>query len=70
VKKDSKGKEKSWALKLVRDDLVQDMTKPQVEAEIKELEGLREDLALKVRITDQNAPCCKKKNQRVHLFRR
>ena len=47
--KESKGKEKSWGSKLIRDSLIQEMTKAQIEAEIKELEGLREDLALKVR---------------------
>ena len=47
--KESKGKEKSWGTKLIRDSQIQEMTKAQIEAEIKELEGLREDLALKVR---------------------
>jgi HAT1-interacting factor 1 len=47
-KKDTKGKGKATGGRLVRDDIVQDMTKSQIEAEIKELEGLREDLALKV----------------------
>ena len=47
-KKDAKGKGKASGTKLVRDDLVQDMSRPQIEAEIKELEGLKEDLALKV----------------------
>ncbi|KAF7983336.1 hypothetical protein HWV62_22293 [Athelia sp. TMB] len=43
-----KGKGKATGGKLVRDDLVQNMTKPQIEGEVKELEELKEDLALKV----------------------
>jgi HAT1-interacting factor 1 len=43
-----KGKGKAVGGKLVRDDLVQNMTKAQMETELKELEGLKEDLALKV----------------------
>jgi len=43
-----KGKGKGKAAKLVRDDYVQKMSKSQIEAEIKELDGLKEDLALKV----------------------
>jgi HAT1-interacting factor 1 len=46
---DLKGKGKSTGARLVRDDLVQNMSKAQIEAEIKELDGLKEDLALKVR---------------------
>lgn len=47
--KDSvKGKGKAGGGKLVRDDLVQNMTKIQIEGELKELEGLKEDLGLKV----------------------
>ena len=47
--KDSvKGKGKAVGGKLVRDDLVQNMTKVQIESELKELEGLKEDLGLKV----------------------
>lgn len=38
----------STGARLVRDDLVQKMSKPQIEAEIKELDGLKQDLALKV----------------------
>ncbi|KAA1469094.1 hypothetical protein DENSPDRAFT_834628 [Dentipellis sp. KUC8613] len=48
AKADAKGKGKAAGGKLVRDDLVQKMTKAQIEAEIKELAGLKEDLALKV----------------------
>src|SRR5262245_43486491 len=48
VKKDPKGKGKSTGARLVRDDLVQQMTKVQIESEIKELDDLQEDLALKV----------------------
>lgn len=48
-KTDAKGKGKAIGTKLARDELVQNMSKAQIEAEIKELEGLREDLALKVR---------------------
>ena len=48
--KDSKGKGKGKASpKLVRDEEVSDMSKAQIEAEIKDLEELREDLALKVK---------------------
>jgi len=46
-KVDPKGKGKQVA-KLVRDDLVQKMTKSQIEAEIKELNGLKDDLSAKV----------------------
>lgn len=42
-----KGKGKQTGGQLVRDDLVQNMSKTQIETEIKELEGLKEDLALK-----------------------
>jgi HAT1-interacting factor 1 len=48
-KPSAKGKGKSTGARLVRDDLVQKMSKTQIEAEIKELSELREDLALKVR---------------------
>ncbi|KAF8817471.1 hypothetical protein BYT27DRAFT_7074736 [Phlegmacium glaucopus] len=44
---DTKGKGKSSG-RLVRDDYVQNMSKTQIESEIKELHGLRDDLALKV----------------------
>jgi HAT1-interacting factor 1 len=47
--KDSKGKGKSTKTRLVRDDIIQQMSKSQIEGEIKEMEGLHEDLALKVR---------------------
>lgn len=46
VKNDSKGKGKA-ATRLVRDDLVQNMSKAQIENEIKELDSLKDDLALK-----------------------
>lgn len=46
---DPKGKGKATGTRLVRDDLVQNMSPSQIEAEIKELSGLRDDLALKVR---------------------
>lgn len=48
VKDNGKGKGKAVGVRLVRDDLVQNMTKVQIESELKELEGLKEDLALKV----------------------
>ena len=50
VKPVSKGKGKAKATPkiLAPDELVQNMTKSQIEAEMKDLEGLREDLALKV----------------------
>jgi HAT1-interacting factor 1 len=44
---DIKGKSKSSG-RLVRDGYVQNMSKTQIESEIKELNGLRDDLALKV----------------------
>ena len=44
---DIKGKSKSSS-RLARDDCVQNMSKTQMESEIKELGGLRDDLALKV----------------------
>ncbi|KAG6833229.1 hypothetical protein H0H87_009850 [Tephrocybe sp. NHM501043] len=47
-KQDGKGKGKATGSCLVRDDLVQNMTKTQIESEVKELSELREDLALKV----------------------
>jgi HAT1-interacting factor 1 len=54
VKVDPKGKGKSTSTRLVRDDLVQNMPKTQIEAEIKELSELKEDLALKVCKIDSN----------------
>ena len=45
---DAKGKGKAVGGRLIRDDHVQNMTKTQIENETKELEGLRDDLALKV----------------------
>ena len=48
IKKDLKGKGKAMGARLVRDDLVQNMSKSQIESEAKELSGLREDLAVKV----------------------
>lgn len=48
VKVDVKGKGKSTGGRLIRDDLVQNMSKTQIEAEIKDLSELKEDLALKV----------------------
>ncbi|KAH6916042.1 hypothetical protein BKA70DRAFT_1140021 [Coprinopsis sp. MPI-PUGE-AT-0042] len=47
-KVDPKGKGKQVARKLVRDDLVQNMSKTQMESEIKDLEELKGDLALKI----------------------
>ena len=47
VNDDTKGKSKSSG-RLVRDDYVQNMSKTQIENEIKELHGLRDDLELKV----------------------
>ena len=52
--KDSKGKGKSTA-RLIRDDYVQNMSKNQIEGEIKELSGLRDDLALKVGRTNSTS---------------
>ncbi|KAF9480542.1 hypothetical protein BDN70DRAFT_877537 [Pholiota conissans] len=48
VADDPKGKGKSDTARLVRDDYVQNMSKVQIENEVKELSGLRDDLALKV----------------------
>lgn len=45
----AKGKGKATGGRLVRDDHVQNMSKAQIENEIKELSGLKDDLALKVR---------------------
>lgn len=45
---DAKGKGKAGP-RILGEDAVQNMMKPQMEAEIKELTGLKEDLALKVR---------------------
>ncbi|KAF8840810.1 hypothetical protein BDN67DRAFT_902750 [Paxillus ammoniavirescens] len=47
-KEDKKGKRKAKASPLCGGDLVQNMSKSQVEVELQELEGLKEDLALKV----------------------
>ncbi|KNZ74575.1 NASP-related protein sim3 [Termitomyces sp. J132] len=47
-KPSAKGKGKSTGSRLVRDELVQNMSKSRIEAEIKEFSELREDLALKV----------------------
>ncbi|KAI0046489.1 hypothetical protein FA95DRAFT_1542504 [Auriscalpium vulgare] len=47
AKPDVKGKGRARP-RLVTDDLVQNMSKSQIEAEVKELKGLKEDLALKV----------------------
>ncbi|THH05413.1 hypothetical protein EW145_g4813 [Phellinidium pouzarii] len=43
-----KGKAKATAVLLAQNELVQNMSKSQIEAEIKELDELKEDLALKV----------------------
>ncbi|KAF9466041.1 hypothetical protein BDZ94DRAFT_239462 [Collybia nuda] len=48
MRSDLKGKGKSTGGRLVRDDLVQNMSRSQIEAEFKELSELKEDLALKV----------------------
>lgn len=45
---DTKGKGKAKGPRMLGEDAVQNLTKTQMEAEMKELEGLREDLALKV----------------------
>lgn len=45
---DKKGKAKATGMKLKRDDLVQKMSKSQIQAEKKELEELKGDLAAKV----------------------
>ncbi|KIJ59228.1 hypothetical protein HYDPIDRAFT_101020 [Hydnomerulius pinastri MD-312] len=47
-KEDKKGKGKATPSPLLVSDLVQNMSKIQMEAELQELEGLKEDLALKV----------------------
>lgn len=48
-KADAKGKGKAIGPTLLGDDAIAHMSKSQMEAEQKELQGLREDLALKVR---------------------
>ena len=52
AKKDPKGKMKASNVPLVEDNSVQDMTIAQMESELRELEGLKEDLALKVSSID------------------
>jgi HAT1-interacting factor 1 len=52
-----KGKGKATGTRLVRYDLVQKMSKAQIEAEVKELSGLKEDLALKVRVVFPRRHC-------------
>ncbi|KAG6890077.1 hypothetical protein C0995_012026 [Termitomyces sp. Mi166 len=47
-KPSAKGKGKSTGSRLVRDELVQNMSKSRIEAELQELSELKEDLALKV----------------------
>ncbi|KAF9218509.1 hypothetical protein BS17DRAFT_549896 [Gyrodon lividus] len=47
-KEDKKGKRKAGPSSLLAGDLVQNMSKSQMEVEMQELEGLKEDLALKV----------------------
>ena len=48
TKADTKGKGKATAPVIAPKEMVQNMTKNQIEAEIKDLEGLREELALRV----------------------
>lgn len=48
AKADAKGKGKATVTRLVRDDLVQNMSRTQMENEIKDLSELKTDLALKV----------------------
>ncbi|KAH9933512.1 uncharacterized protein B0H18DRAFT_1115498 [Fomitopsis serialis] len=47
-KSDPKGKGKARGARILGDDAVQHLTQSQMEAEVKELQGLKEDLALKV----------------------
>lgn len=54
-KSDAKGKGKAGP-RLLGDDAVQNLTKVQMEAEVQELEGLREDLALKVYCLSRTIP--------------
>lgn len=49
-----KGKGKASSISLMKDELVQNMTKTQIESEIRELGELREDLAMKVRTIDSS----------------
>ena len=49
VRRSTKGKGKAEPVRVAQEELVQNMSKTQIEAEIKELEELKEDLALKVR---------------------
>ncbi|THH14757.1 hypothetical protein EW146_g5614 [Bondarzewia mesenterica] len=48
VEAGAKGKNKATGARLVRDDMVQNLNRTQIEAEVKELTDLKEDLALKV----------------------
>lgn len=59
VKEDVKGKGKGKATGslLLADDAIAKMTKGQMEAEEKELQGLREDLALKVKFCPCDPAC-------------
>lgn len=57
AKASPKGKGKATGTRLVRDDLVQKMSKAQIETEVKELSGLKEDLALKVRVVFPRRHC-------------
>lgn len=63
--KDPKGKGKSTKTRLVRDDIIQKMSKSQIEIEIKELDGLSEDLALKVQTI-----CLPPKVSRIQFYHR
>lgn len=47
-REDKKGKGKGTPSHLLAGDLVRNMSKSQMESELKEMEGLKEDLALKV----------------------
>ena len=58
IKVDVKGKGKATGAKLVRDDLVQNMSRAQIEAEVKDLSELREDLALKVSVSHRHTVHC------------
>ncbi|KAH9951161.1 hypothetical protein B0H21DRAFT_776245 [Amylocystis lapponica] len=51
-----KGKGRATASLVLADDSIQKMTKPQMEGEVKELTGLKEDLALKVRVEELKSP--------------
>lgn len=62
---DTKGKGKATGSRLARDNPAAGMTKGQIEGELKELTGLKEDLAMKVRLRLARALG----SDQLHIFR-